>query len=119
MRRLIRRNDATRRTVKRVATAYWYGYTGTPPPPLDVPDEVPDVEVVKVDEESEEDDAVDKAEELDEAEELVVEVEAVVTAEPPYSTTLSFTPSATHRFPLESNARPVGWSRPVAVGLIG
>jgi hypothetical protein len=96
-----------------VATANWYGYTGTPPPPLDVLDVVLDrAEEVGADEE--EDDALEldgmeeEEVELDEdtADVLLVDEEAVATEEAEYSRTLPAAQSEIQRLPFESNARP-------------
>jgi hypothetical protein len=97
--------------VKTVATANWYGNSGTPPPPV-----VLDVEVDEVAEEDmggEEVELVDMGGEEVELEEvggdeveLVVDGDTVVTAEPVYSRTRLAAQSATHRLPLESNAMP-------------
>jgi len=113
-----------------VATAIWYGYSGTPPPP-------PVVLEVELGEVAE--DEVELGEVVEDEVELlvvevlvvgvlvvelvvdvlVVDVETVVAEEAEYCRTLESTPSTTQRLPPESKARPVGWSSPVGVGLIG
>jgi hypothetical protein len=98
--------------VKTVATANWYGYTGTPLPAvvLDVEvDEVTDEEMGREDVELVETGVEEvELEEVigEEVELVVVDADTVTTEEAEYSRTLLAAQSATQRLPLESNARP-------------